>query len=823
MTRTVLVLLALSGAVAHAQDAAPKQQAQTASTTALVTTAATGGTSSPTAGTATTVTPPPATGQAAPTPTAGQGRPPIIIPAFRDSATVRLQLQLPALPQKGDLEFGQLTSEQNSTQRIIPSLDLIAATGGKDSPVDLQISIGGLVAFGDSTAPLLYQGRQMETLRFHKTGLNVKQPPEGPIVSREQDQTLLLVLENPSAFEYPMVRARLRFQDRDVCAVSVDRDSETPKGSCQEANSWSSFSVPRFSQVSLRAPKLPDWYRDPGTGRARSALRRGTLTLRYQGDKNAVLEQNLPIEVRFDPSGTSLTFSIARVGFWLVIGALVSLLLRVSIPNYRRKKALKDQLEDARRATSEISDQVDSQLRVLLRVERLALDQRRREGWVVGPGFGETANRVEAGIKTLIRKIALVQRLDASACRRDALLEGPTSPTRAALIDDNLNLACEGLKSDQLAEADWLFIQHHLEAADKALNEPSQEEKQAFEALLSQRWKTIRDHFTLDQQTHELVVPDALKPMANCFPDGQLLPRADDEDGTKWIASVGVVRADLQLTALQIIGDVQFLAPALNGGSSRWDEHMGALSQWLATPALANLAAARRQIRQLAEGICEKEIVGALQAGAAEIDIDPRIVNPNQTVRIMVRFRDPRINSAIARGGIVCQWSFNEPQWTTLLNLRRTRKPEAAGNGAQGHEPAADQNESPEDGQVEYGWRVHRYFEPGILRQPVEARFYWDGEPVCDKSGKPVTFQKVIVPRERVRHRKDQWEKWVWRPMPQALQLLAALLVPLAALALTTAGESGAGEWWDLVGLGFGSETIRNILTGPPGGTGSTS
>ena len=52
--------------------------------------------------------------------------------------------------------------------------------------------------------------------------------------------------------------------------------------------------------------------------------------------------------------------------------------------------------------------------------------------------------------------------------------------------------------------------------------------------------------------------------------------------------------------------------------------------------------------------------------------------------------------------------------------------------------------------------------------------------------------------------------------VPEALQLGAALLVPLAALAVTQAGEGSSGNWWDLVGVGFGSEMIRNILTAAP-------
>jgi hypothetical protein len=44
--------------------------------------------------------------------------------------------------------------------------------------------------------------------------------------------------------------------------------------------------------------------------------------------------------------------------------------------------------------------------------------------------------------------------------------------------------------------------------------------------------------------------------------------------------------------------------------------------------------------------------------------------------------------------------------------------------------------------------------------------------------------------------------------------MLAALLVPLTTLAITTADGAISGRWWDLVGIGFGSEAIRNILTG---------
>jgi hypothetical protein len=767
-------------------------------------------------------------------PTAGQGRPPIIISATQNEITTRIPLALDAEPAKGDLELGLLTCDQHPDHRIVPTLTQVAATEDKAAKIwHVTLKISGLIPFGDSSAPLLNKGRQIETLRFHRSGLIVRAPIDAPIVAREADRTMLVVLENPGPFSYSAVRARFRFQDADKCDVTIDgarrasqnASSETGHN-CDVFEKWSSFAVKELSQVSLRASTEDDWFRDAQTGLARSAVRKGVLTLRY-GSGSPVFEQNIPIEVRFEPDNWSLTGSMVKVALWLVLGALLSLVLRVSIPNYRRKKALKDQLNECQRATAEISDQVDSQLRVLLRVERLALDQRRREGWVLGPDFAEVATRVEAGLASLRRKIALVQRLDAARCRRETLLSGAVSPTRIDIIDSNLDAACEGLKNDQLSDADWLFIQQKLEAGDKALNEPSQEEKMAFEALLSQRWKAIKDHFGVtpndeDPDVEELKVPESLKAMEDCFPEGLLLPRKKDGDGTAWINSIGTVRADLQLTALELVKEVQFLLPALRG-ECKWSKALVHLTEWLATPAISNLGAARRQLLELAEGTSPDDIVTALAKRQADIDLDPQVVNPNQAIRMTVRFRDEKLNGATARGAVRCEWRFLPPR-TRALRKRKKRNaapPKDDPNKGEGTAPAATDLQH----ETVSGFRINRYFEPHIVEQVVEARFFCKGSPVlADQTAclqrcpvapdGAVLYRWKITPGQGSRTEPDRWERWIWRHAPQLLGLCAALLVPLATLAITTTtGDVSSSHWWDLVSLGFGSETIRNILT----------
>jgi hypothetical protein len=227
---------------------------------------------------------------------------------------------------------------------------------------------------------------------------------------------------------------------------------------------------------------------------------------------------------------------------------------------------------------------------------------------------------------------------------------------------------------------------------------------------------------------------------------------------------------------------------------------------------------ARRKLLQLAEDVCEDDIIAALKSDGAYIDIDPQVVNPNQTVRMTTRFRDSRLNTATARAAIECEWRFHEPRIEERWKARATRghQPDTSSQPATPPHPENHKGTTNGCSMTECGWRVHRYFEPHVSEQTIQKCLFWRGQPIVDERGEPVTLTRVVAPRVQSHHRNDQWERLLWRPAPQALQLLAALLVPLAALAVSTSGEGASSRWWDLVGLGFGSETIRNILTGQP-------
>ena len=793
----------------------------------------------------------------APAEPAGQGAPALILSPMQTTATVTVRVPIDdgatAATLKDDLKAGLLTSTGSPDLRIVPRIEAAPDAGGAKPGAPLALTVSGLVAFGDLTVPLIYKGRQVDTLRFQKPGLIVRPPAGGIVAAQQTSENLLLVLENSSEYAYDAVRARVRFQGIDECRVTTDQPGggapppaqtwrnwiwrglrrAPERGNCDSNQAWSAFAVRPSSQVTLAIPLYDAWFKDLESGLTRNASRAGVLTLRYyQPGASAAdaqfVEQSVPLTVRFDARATRLFLSTAWVFMLLLFGALSFLLLRISIPNYRRKKALKDKLNEARAAAARISDQVNSQLRVLIRVERLALDQQRREGWVLLPGFDEQAARVERGLATLNRKIGFVERLDAASCRRDNLAAGSVAPTRLDIIDRNLQSACETLKLDQLGDADWLSIQQQLEAADKALNEPTPEEKQAFEALLSQRWTLLRKHFDPGQNSRGLKAPPELDAFKACFPLPELLPEVGDAGGKVWIESVGVVRADLQLTALELLRDLHFLTVALDG--DKWKTEKEQLCKWLCTPAIANLRPARQLLQQMADGTTPQNLVCALTRHEAYIDMDPQYVSPNQTVRLTVRFYDQKLNDAPARGAILCEWRFNKPTVSSkaeaeaasagrFTRLRRwirnlvnpESNPAPAPVAPQGVQTQAPPPDPPDHVHTETGWRVHRYFQPEVAKQTIEVAFFRDGKEIpLDQTGQH--YSKVVRPQERLHNRKDRREKWL-RFGFQTVQMFAVLLVPLITLAMSTAGEPASGSWWDLIGLGFGSEAIRGVLT----------
>lgn len=649
------------------------------------------------------------------------------------SAEADVVVRLTRQPTEAEITLGPLSNDQQAGRQIIPSFKVGQITQvGNGWNVTLKIS--DLIPFGDSTIPFLLNGKLDQTILIRKVRL-IPKPPVGATFEVKENGKLTIVLDNPSAFEYPQVLARVRFQDAD--------------------SPWMPFCIERHTSATLAVPSHADWFRDRQTGFPRNGKRNGILTLQFtSADGASMYEQTTPIEAEFRASNRSLLCNLLRVFFWLLAGALLALVLRVAIPNYRKKKLLKTRIADAGIALRDISTDVDSMIRVLLNVERLRLNQLRREAWIAGPSFDDFARRIDQSLTVLNRKIEFARRLNTVEALRTARLSSDPLPTRIDAADQILQSITQTLLRAQLSDQDWVNLQQSLDTASKLFSEPTPEEANAFQAALQDRWKALR-------------VQPILSWIETAFPDAKPLLQPEAREGAGWISAVGLMRADLQLGVLELLRDFAFPAPSTDPNLKK------RLADLLANPSLPALIETRLMLREISENVDAPKLKTALAAGEAGIELDPQTILSNDRVSCSLKFKEPPFNTAAARRSIECEWTFTQD------GLERQ----------------------------ECGWQVY-YAPEGGKSVSVAVRFFDNGKPVAGTED--LSAYKRTLP---VLKNSSGWEG-AERVVPEALQIFAALLVPLAALAFTQSEQGTTGQWWQLVALGFNSEVIRGILTG---------
>jgi hypothetical protein len=281
------------------------------------------------------------------------------------------------------------------------------------------------------------------------------------------------------------------------------------------------------------------------------------------------------------------------------------------------------------------------------------------------------------------------------------------------------------------------------------------------------------------------------------------------------VKSIGPVRADLQLSALGLLWEFQFLSPHMEPGS-KWSIAKSTLTDLLATPAIDNLREAKSILRQLAEGVSETDILRALSEGDAMIVMDPALPRPNQKIRFSVCFRESHLNNAAARELVACHWTFRD-------QYKRRYQPRLPGFRSKRVEQSDSEPTSEVTNLAESGWYVHHYFEGDTELSEISVSFYDSkGKPVSlginESDGKSKQWTRMTQQLRPSRRSKQTRA----RLLVESIELIAALLVPLAALTSTTFAGNSAAHWWELVAIGFGSDTIKSILVARHEQTGPT-
>jgi hypothetical protein len=310
-------------------------------------------------------------------------------------------------------------------------------------------------------------------------------------------------------------------------------------------------------------------------------------------------------------------------------------------------------------------------------------------------------------------------------------------------------------------------------------------------------------------------VPPVLAGMERAFPSVECLPKQGDADGSQWVADAGNARADLQIGVLEALRDYQFLAPSAET-TPKWAGVKSRLTALCGTPSIENLSAARQLIRELAQGVDLNQITTALRKCEASIEMSPQAVQANEKARLSLRFKNPDLNKTAALESVICEWSFgsqSNPQHSSTPSTWRSwfsRSPTPV------EQTRSVANPLPQN---ERGWEIFHYFVDTVTAYDVTVRFYVDGELVSKTDAAPdppLEYKKTVPLPKRARDPRGWSVKRLELIFPEFLQLFASLLVPLATLAVTQANQGTSGSWWELLGVGFGSETVRAILTGKP-------
>jgi hypothetical protein len=203
---------------------------------------------------------------------------------------------------------------------------------------------------------------------------------------------------------------------------------------------------------------------------ARSALKDAPAAWRSTGlkddDKEGMLELNLsgssdaplrflPIKVHVTRSFGSQLCRSAGIFVLLLLGAILSYLVNMAVPNLRKVALMKGEVTEVGRRVSGVSDRIDSRLRVLIAVELQRL-RTRASGSItaLSPNFADSYSADLDALGSLKSRLDHVEMLDALRSRYYVLRLGNFPPEAIFDMDEKLQAAADLLRQIRPTQGD---------------------------------------------------------------------------------------------------------------------------------------------------------------------------------------------------------------------------------------------------------------------------------------------------------------------------------------------------------------------------------
>ncbi len=539
----------------------------------------------------------------------------------------------------------------------------------------------------------------------------------------------------------------------------------------------------------------------------------------------------LPVSLRMRRVGerTSSLLAYLYAGLLLFAGGLLSIVASSVLPNMQKKVDLRVQLKALADRTTSVSTRIDSYLRVLLRLERKQIENQIDQVSVWLPAATSPLGQIPASIDRLGKRLAAAEKLD-ELRRRHELASSTAPPSVTDDMDATLQAAADQLHSLNLTDQDCSAANALLDGVQARLTQLGDTDTLA---------ASIAKSVTAVQKRWNQFPPGYADDLAAALPGVFVV--ADPSRG--YDTATNIVRPmlfaiDHGVAAIHLALDYAMVRASIPSENTlgctdpgktardRLELRHCKLIDLLGTLSWRALREATLLVQQMREDVYEEDIFHELQAGRAEIFFDTQKPRPYLPVFFSIRFKDPRFQGAAAVQRMTSQWSFP-------------------------------------DGLCEYNcWKVCHYFS-GYERTPAKPCAECSPLP-SDAAAKPASGPPLPLPPP-----KTVWGWWPFgkaplpppltdlqihasvsgRPTPQdaiaeaplvgSIQMqrnlpsertrfVAELLRFSIAFGVALAGLlSGALAQLDkldflpatiaIVALGFGADSIKNLLTQTPG------
>jgi hypothetical protein len=583
------------------------------------------------------------------------------------------------------------------------------------------------------------------------------------------------------------------------------------------------------------------------TNKAATECVSGTAAAGNGGVAGATLPaRDLPVSMTMQ-SKTPTRTTIWADGYviaCLIIGGLLSLLASSVLPNSLRKSAFRRQLKDLASRTTGVSLRVDSNLRVLLRLERNRIREALKSTWVMLPNASASLDDVGKQVDQLTQRLGVAERIDDLRLKLESAYE-TSPPSVVEDVDAALQAAADAMHSYSLSSDDIGAANKSLAAATQSLGtlDNSADLAKAIAAKFTEL-KTRLANFLPNYADLKTALPGVFGVLREPFNDAKnITPRmvyAIDYcvAAINTVLDFAVLRQEVPAEAPApaadaaagadagaeggggAAGPVNYVNPRpTNDVVDKARAHQTELTRLLSSMAWQALREARLLVQEMREDTYEEDVIEELKPGRAWVAFETMRARPYLPINFYVHYLKWGRETRAAMERLSFRWTFpGELQeegtrvchYFTGKEKGEETEPSAARSSSEGEFPG-------------FFTRLFPGLFPGARKLPVEVTVNRRtalpavaGVPavpaaVPGETGWTLKGSIAIDPEEA----KFDWSRLFAETLRFGIAFGVALAGLLSGGIQQIAKLDLVPATLAIIGLGFGADAIKNVLTQP--------